>query len=144
MPNDATIEDRRHHAVHDDVADDQHAQDVLGRLGPGDRLVADRLLDAAGDIAGGVGVVELDDEAIDAIGAVEHHLRALQQHEGLRLVVVRVAGAEDADDLHRPAGAVRRRDTQRAADAEVELVGEALADHDAVRIGGERVDRSVR
>ena len=63
-----------------------------------------------------IGVVELDDEAVDAVGAVEHHLRALQEHERLRLVVLRDAGAEDADDFHRRGRGCWARDTERAAE----------------------------
>ncbi len=52
-------------------------------------------------------VRQLDDHPIDPVHAAQQRLRALEQHEGLVLVVGGVAGAEDADHAQR-SGCCRR------------------------------------
>lgn len=136
-------QNRRDHAVHDQVAHQQHAHQIFGRFLPGHRLVADLPFDDGGDIAGGVGIVELDDETVDPVGPVQQALHPLEQGKSLVLVVAGIAGAEDADHLQGTYLPTRRGGVHHAAHAQAKLLGQPFADDDTVRIGGQRLQRAL-
>ena len=69
-------QDRAHNAVHDDPAHLKQAHQILGRLLPGLRLVANRGLDRLGDLGRFAGIVELQDKAVGGVGPVEQVLAA--------------------------------------------------------------------